>query len=64
MSKAIKVAHQARASGNYKIGAVVVDGRMELLSSAFTELNSEPDPTAHAEMLALRRTCSRPCMSV
>ncbi|MFI6454085.1 nucleoside deaminase [Streptosporangium amethystogenes] len=58
MSKAIEVARQAAPSGNYKIGAVVVNGRMEVLASAFTELNSEPDPTAHAEILALRRACS------
>lgn len=58
MKKAIEIARQAPLSGNYKIGAVVVNERMEILASAFTELNSEPDPTAHAEILALRRACS------
>ncbi len=58
MSKAIEIAGRAAPSGNYRIGAVVMDGRMEIMASAFTELKSQPDPTAHAEILALRRACA------
>ncbi|MEO3884256.1 nucleoside deaminase [Nonomuraea sp. B5E05] len=58
MGEAIKVAEQAELSGNYRIGAIVIDSRMEVIGSAFTELHSQPDPTAHAEILALRRACA------
>ncbi|WP_052422850.1 nucleoside deaminase [Nonomuraea candida] len=58
MGEAITVAGQAAPSGNYRIGAIVVDGGMKVLGSAFTELHSQPDPTAHAEILALRRACA------
>ncbi|MGW4412871.1 nucleoside deaminase [Nonomuraea sp. NPDC004702] len=59
MSEAIKVATQAEASGNYRIGSVVINNTMDVIGSAFTELHSQPDPTAHAETLALRRACAK-----
>jgi tRNA(Arg) A34 adenosine deaminase TadA len=58
MSEAIKVAEQAEPSGNYRIGSIIIDSQMEIIGSAFTELHSQPDPTAHAEILALRRACA------
>ncbi|MEV0352084.1 nucleoside deaminase [Nonomuraea sp. NPDC050680] len=58
MGVAIETAGRAAPSGNYRIGAVVVDSRMEITGSAFTELHSQHDPTAHAEILALRRACA------
>ncbi|MED7927129.1 nucleoside deaminase [Nonomuraea sp. LP-02] len=58
MSEAIRIAGRAERSGNYRIGAVVMDDQMEIIGSAFTELHSQPDPTAHAEILALRRACA------
>ncbi|QYC39037.1 tRNA-specific adenosine deaminase [Nonomuraea coxensis DSM 45129] len=58
MSEAIRIAGSAEPSGNYRIGAIVMDEEMEVIGSAFTELHSRPDPTAHAEILALRRACA------
>ncbi|GAA5084759.1 hypothetical protein GCM10023259_096270 [Thermocatellispora tengchongensis] len=58
MTEAIKIAERAESSGNYRIGAIILDSRMEVIGSAFTELHSQPDPTAHAEILALRRACA------
>lgn len=57
MSEAIAIAGRAAPSGNYRIGAVVMNRRMEIMATAFTELHSRPDPTAHAEIIALRRAC-------
>ena len=51
--RAMALADQAAAKGDVPIGAVLVcdDARFE----AFNEKESRPDPTAHAEMLALRQ---------
>jgi len=54
MRRAIKEARLAESSGNYRLGAVVVTGELEVISSAHTELHTRPDPTAHAEIVALR----------
>lgn len=54
MRSAIAKAHEALAVGNYPLGSVVEkDGKV--ISSAFTELHTSCDPTAHAELLAIRR---------
>ena len=52
MRRAIALAAEAAAAGDVPIGAVlVVDGRT---FEARNEKESRPDPTAHAEMLAVR----------
>jgi tRNA(Arg) A34 adenosine deaminase TadA len=57
METALKTARSALASGNYPVGAVVErDG--EIISTAFTELSTTLDPTAHAEVLAIRRAAA------
>ncbi|MDF5755673.1 nucleoside deaminase [Spongiactinospora sp. TRM90649] len=57
MGEAIKIAEGAESSGNYPVGSIVIGGRMTVIGAGFTELHSQPDPTAHAEILALRRAC-------
>jgi tRNA(Arg) A34 adenosine deaminase TadA len=53
MKEAIALANQAKALGEYPIGAVVVlDGK--IIGSAYTSLDSQHDPSAHSEILALR----------
>jgi tRNA(adenine34) deaminase len=53
MSLALREAEQAPAHGDVPIGAVVVrEG--ELLAAAHNERELREDPTAHAEILALR----------
>jgi tRNA(adenine34) deaminase len=55
MDKAIEQAKLARSHGDVPIGAVIVlDG--EVIASAGNEIVLSNDPTAHAEMLVLRRT--------
>ncbi|APU18218.1 tRNA adenosine(34) deaminase TadA [Actinoalloteichus sp. GBA129-24] len=52
----LAVAEAARAAetGDVPIGAVVVDGRGRLLAVARNRREATGDPTAHAEILALR----------
>jgi len=55
MDLAIAEAEAARDRGEVPVGAVVVDGRTgALLARAGNETEAAHDPTAHAEMLAIR----------
>lgn len=54
MGAALELAKEASAAGELPVGAVVVrDGRV--LASARNETEASGDPTAHAELLAVRR---------
>lgn len=57
MESAIAMAREAMASDNYPLGSVVERGGV-IISSAFTELHTSCDPTAHAEVLAIRRAAA------
>lgn len=52
MRRALELAHQARSLGEVPVGALVVRGR-RLISQAFNLRETNHDPTAHAERLAL-----------
>ncbi len=55
MDLAIAEAEAAAARGEVPVGAVVVDGRTgAVLARAGNETEAAHDPTAHAEMLAIR----------
>ena len=54
MRLALREAELAAAHGDVPIGAVVVDDDGELLAAAHNERERRQDPTAHAEILALR----------
>ena len=54
MRLALKEAERAAEKGEVPVGAVVVRGE-ELLASAHNERETTGDPTAHAELLAIRR---------
>jgi tRNA(adenine34) deaminase len=57
MDAALEQARLARDAGEVPIGAVLVlDGR--IVAAAFNSPIAERDPTAHAEMLALRRAAA------
>ena len=51
---ALAEARAAAGRGEVPVGAVVLDSTGAVLARAGTELESRHDPTAHAEMLALR----------
>ena len=59
MQAAIREASRAAASGEVPVGAVVVGPKGEILSRAHNRSVSENDPTAHAEILALRKAAKK-----
>jgi tRNA(adenine34) deaminase len=52
--RALEVARGAIATGDVPVGAVLVDARGVELAAACNAREATGDPTAHAEMLALR----------
>ncbi len=58
MRRALEEAKEAYARGEVPVGAVVVRGE-EVLATAHNERETKGDPTAHAELLALRRAAAR-----
>lgn len=59
MSQAIALAAAAGAAGEVPVGAVVVGPHQELLATAENRRERDHDPTAHAEVLALRAAGQR-----
>ena len=55
MRAALALASQALPAGDVPIGAVVLDASGTVVGSGFNERELTGDPTAHAEVLALRR---------
>ena len=59
MKKAIQLAKENVSSGKGgPFGAVVVKNG-EIIASAMNEVTSTDDPTAHAEVVAIRKACSK-----
>lgn len=54
MQHALDLAAHAAAEGEVPVGAVVVSAEGELLGSGFNQPILSHDPTAHAEVMALR----------
>ena len=57
MRRALAAAEQAATQGEVPVGAVVVLGE-EVVAVAHNERETASDPTAHAEILALRRAAA------
>ena len=57
MLAALAEAEAAAAHGEVPVGAVVVGANGALLASAGNRMRELADPTAHAEMLAIRQAC-------
>ncbi len=59
MERALAEAEAAAARGETPVGAVVVDGASgEVLAADGNRVEELADPTAHAEMLAIRAACA------
>ncbi len=58
MREALAEARLALDTGDVPVGALVVDGRGTVLARARNEREALQDPTAHAEVLALRAAAS------
>jgi tRNA(adenine34) deaminase len=54
METALEEARAAAARGEVPVGAVVTDAEGRILARAGNEVEARHDPSAHAEMLALR----------
>jgi len=54
MGLAIVEAAKAVATGDVPVGAVVLDGSGEVIGAGVNRREADGDPTAHAEVLALR----------
>ncbi|MGB7440005.1 MAG: tRNA adenosine(34) deaminase TadA [Coleofasciculaceae cyanobacterium] len=54
MRRAWEVAQAAGNAGEVPVGAIIIDANGNLLSAAENRREREKDPTAHAEILALR----------
>ncbi|SFP19975.1 nucleoside deaminase [Tranquillimonas alkanivorans] len=59
MHLALDEARAAAARGEVPVGAVVVSPAGEVLARAGNRTRELNDPTAHAEMLAIRTACAR-----
>ncbi len=59
MQRALDVAEDAEAAGEVPVGAVIVDAQGELLAEGANRVITDADPTAHAEIVALRRAATR-----
>jgi len=59
MRRAIDAARDAARSGEVPVGAVIVDAGGELLAVASNRTIADNDPTAHAEILALRNAATK-----
>jgi tRNA(adenine34) deaminase len=59
MRHALDLAAEAAATGEVPVGAVVVDRRGAVIAAAGNRMVADRDPSAHAEMLAVREACAR-----
>jgi tRNA(Arg) A34 adenosine deaminase TadA len=57
MQRALKEAQKAALCGEVPIGAVLVDSAGNVVAAAHNLTETEADPTAHAEILAIRMRC-------
>lgn len=54
MSRALELAQAAGDAGEVPVGALIVDNAGQLIAEAQNRKERDKDPTAHAEILALR----------
>ncbi len=59
MRRALTLAQRAADAGDVPVGAVVVDASGEVVGEGWNLREAQQDPTAHAEVVALRATASR-----
>ena len=54
MQQAIAIANEVKSSDDVPVGALIVNDAGEILSSGKNEREKDNDPTAHAEIVAIR----------
>lgn len=58
LTHALEQAHKAAAAGEVPVGAVIVDSDGTVIAAAHNLVVARHDPTAHAELLAIRAACA------
>ena len=59
MQQVISLAQEVKSSGDVPVGALIVNEAGEILSSGKNEREKDNDPTAHAEILAIRKASEK-----
>lgn len=59
MQRALDLADRAAAAGEVPVGAVIANERGEIIAEGWNQPISASDPTAHAEIIALRAAANR-----
>ena len=59
MQEAISLAHEDKSSGDVPVGALIVNEASEIISSGINEREKDNDPTAHAEIVAIRKASEK-----
>ena len=59
MQQAITHAQEVKSSGDVPVGALIVNKAGEILSSGKNEREKDNDPTAHAEIVAIRKASEK-----
>lgn len=54
MREALALAQKALATGDIPVGALILNGDREIIATGFNEREAGGDPTAHAEIVAIR----------
>jgi tRNA(adenine34) deaminase len=59
MRLALEVAHSATHAGDVPVGALVINSDGIVIGKGFNEREANNDPTAHAEIVAIRNAAAR-----
>ncbi len=59
MQQVISLAREVKSSGDVPVGALIVNEAGEILSSGKNEREKNNDPTAHAEIVAIRKASEK-----
>jgi len=59
MRSAIAIAESALKTDDVPVGALIVDSENNLISTGYNEREAHQDPTAHAEIVAIRRAAQK-----
>jgi tRNA(adenine34) deaminase len=59
MQQAISIAQEVKSSGDVPVGALIVNEAGEILSFGKNEREKDNDPSAHAEIVAIRKASEK-----
>ena len=59
MKKAIELTKKCKAHKDVPVGCVIVDSKNRYVSSGFNSCIRKNDPSAHAEVIAIKQACKK-----